>query len=112
MLGIKKIEVRSLRTNIRERVWIYASLGKTHPEQVDRVEKKYGLDVGILPRGVLVGTVELRDCRALDWNDSEAACFEIDDVDGLYAWCLARPERASKLLKPKKHPQPVWFKPF
>ena len=46
-----------------------------------------------LPRGVIIGTVELYDCHGGDWH-------------------IRRPERAKKLLKPKNHPQPVWFNPF
>ena len=46
-----------------------------------------------LPRGVLIGTVELYDCDVGDWH-------------------VRKPERAKKLRKPAKHPQPVWFNPF
>jgi hypothetical protein len=48
---------------------------------------------GGLPRGVLVGTVELFDCDGGEWP-------------------LRKPERAKRLLKPKNQPQPVWFNPF
>jgi hypothetical protein len=44
----------------------------------------------LLPRGVLIGTVELYGCDGGDWH-------------------LRNPKRAKKLLKPKKQPQPVWF---
>ena len=27
-------------------------------------------------------------------------------------WHVRGPERAKRLRKPKKHPQPVWFDPF
>ena len=47
----------------------------------------------LLPRGVLIGTVELYGCDGGDWH-------------------LRNPKRAKKLLKPKKQPQPVWFYPF
>ena len=58
--------------------------------------EKYGIsDVSCdnLPRGVIVGTVELYDC-----DDDE--------------WYLRNPERATTLRKPKNKPQPVWFNPF
>jgi hypothetical protein len=46
-----------------------------------------------LPRGVLVGIVDLYDCDGGEWY-------------------LRDPQRASKLVKPKNQPQPVWFIPF
>ena len=52
---------------------------------------------GLAAGGVLIGTVELWDCT----GDGE--CYE---------WHVRRPERASELLKPAKHPQPAWFNPF
>ena len=49
-----------------------------------------------LPRGVLIGTVEI---------------FNTKDY-GEFHWHLEKPKRATKLLKPKKQPQPVWFNLF
>lgn len=50
--GFKAVEYRSRRTNIRERVWLYA--GKT-PER--DVAEEEGYDIDTLPRGVIVGSV-------------------------------------------------------
>ena len=61
---------------------------------------RYGIDdvaCDDLPRGVLIGTVELWDCTGV-----------ADD----YSWHVRKPERAKKLLKPTKHAQPAWFNPF
>ena len=69
-------------------------------------------DVDALPRGVLVGTVEIVGCRHLNRSDSEAACFEIVGGSGLYAWVLDRPKRAEVLEKPTRQPQPMFFNPF
>ena len=49
-----------------------------------------------LPRGVIVGTVELYDCTG---------------EEGDYLWHVREPERAERLLKPSNHPQPSWFRP-
>lgn len=101
MRGIKKIEYRSLRTQIRGRVQIYASLGRfSQMKEAALLSEKYKMtDVAIddLPRGVLIGTVEVSDCT-------------FDGVE--FNWHLRNPERATQFLKPKKQPQPVWFKPF
>ena len=100
MRGIKKIEFRSIRTHIRERIYIYAALGRYNKKQEARLMKRYRLnDVGIdeLSRGVLVGTVELYRCA---------------EGDEEFNWYLRKPERAKRMRKPKRQPQPVWFKPF
>jgi hypothetical protein len=63
LLGHKTIEVRSQRTNIRERAYIYAGRSRIEAEGEDRIAAKFGIDVDSLPRGVLVGTVEIVGCR-------------------------------------------------
>ena len=89
MLGEKDEEYRSGHTKVRGRIAIYASLSTENlPNAPD-----YGLDPDKLPRGVIIGTVELYDC------------------DG-GTWSLREPRRLSMLIKPTKHPQPVWFYPF
>ena len=100
MRGVKPIEFRSRPTKIRERIHIYASLGRYSPEEEARMMEMYGIsDVTCddLPRGVLIGTVELWDCTG---------------SDGDYHWHVRSPERAENLVPPKNHPQPIWFNPF
>jgi len=91
--GEKKIEYRSMRTLIRERVYIYASLTPGWHEDWEQLK----MQPGDLPTGVLVGTVEITDCTG---------------EPGDYEWHLGKPERLERYLKPKKHPQPSWFYPF
>ena len=94
--GVKKVEYRSGPTKIRGRILIYASLGRYSVKDESAMMADYGIgDVacGDLPRGVLVGSVELFDCDGGDWH-------------------VRKPERAEKLVQPTKQPQPVWFYPF
>ena len=77
-----------------------------------RIAARFGIDVDGLPRGVLVGTVAIVGCLPLKQDDSQAACFEIADVDGFYGWLLARPQRTEELVKPTRQPQPMFFNPF
>ena len=85
MARTKRIEYRSIRTHIRGRVYVYASL-------------KGDKDAGDgLPRGVVVGTVEVVDCTG---------------TPGDYHWHLRAPRRLAQLRKPDRQPQPVWFRPF
>ena len=100
MRGVKKIEYRSRPTKIRERIYIYAALGRMSPEDEAKWMKKYRIkdkDCDGLDRGVLIGMVDLWDCTG---GDSD------------FHWHVRNPERAKKLLKPTKHPQPSWFNPF
>ena len=100
MRGIKPIEFRSRSTNVRERIYIYASLGRYTPEEEAEMMAGYGIeDVACddLPRGVLIGTVDLWDCT---WTEGD------------FHWHVRNPERAKRLQKPTKHPQPSWFNPF
>ena len=86
--GEKVIEYRTIPTNIRERVYIYAS--KTDG---------FG-DTTNLPKGMIVGSVEI------------TGCDKCTEDTGYYHWLLANPKRLKKPMKPKGKPQPVWFNPF
>jgi hypothetical protein len=112
LLGHKTIEVRSRRTHLRERVFIYAPKNRIEPAEEARITQEYGIDVDGLPRGVLVGTVKIEGCMPLKQDESPAACFEITETHGFYAWHLARPERADELVKPKNQPHALFFNPF
>jgi hypothetical protein len=99
MRGRKRIEYRSQQSHVRGRVFIYACLGRyaRHVETEWAVEFK--LDIDALPRGVIMGSVELFDCRPAP------------DGDG-FQWWMRRPIRATELRRPDNQPQPVWFHPF
>ena len=112
LLGRKIIEVRSRRTNLLERVHIYAGLNRIEPQEEARIFARFGIDVDDLPRGVLVGTVAIVGCQPLQQDDSQAACFEVTETHGFYGWLLARPQRVEELVKPKNQPQPMFFNPF
>jgi hypothetical protein len=96
MRGVKKDEYRSGPTKVRGRVYVYASQRRLSAADEAKWMGDYRIkDVSCddLPRGVLVGTVELHDCDGGRWR-------------------LRKPERAKRLLKLKKRPQPAWFYPF
>jgi hypothetical protein len=96
MRGTKKVEYRNGPTKIRGRVFIYAALGRdSAEEELKRMAECRIKDVDCddLPRGVIIGTVELFDC-----NDGD--------------WYLRHPQRSKRLLRPKNQPQPSWFFPF
>lgn len=96
MSGEKENEYRTGATNIRGRVFIYASQGRGSLEDIEYDKKRFGITnqtFDELPRGVLVGSVELYRCKGGNWF-------------------LRNPVRAARLLEPTNRPQPVWFFPF
>ena len=93
MLGIKKFEYRSMKTNRRDRVYVYASLRNDL-----QAYKEMQAEPGDFPNGVIVGTVEIIDCTV--------------NPNGGYRWHLANPIRLPKPIKPDNSGQPVWFIPF
>ena len=94
--GQKQAEYRSRPTNIRGRVFIYASLT---PAETLTEWNKVGKHPGELPTGRIVGTVEITDCV---W-DAERKC---------YAYMLKAPERLAEPLFPRNQPQPVFWRPM
>jgi hypothetical protein len=90
LLGEKTLEFRSMRTHMRERVYLYA--GKT----LAIVEGFPEEEAELLPRCVIVGGVEIVDCY--------------EDEEG-FAEDLARSIRYAKPLKPKGTPQPGFWHP-
>jgi len=93
--GIKKIEYRSMPTNIRGRVYIYASLTPGEEEDFESLKAK----AGDFPTGVLVGTVEIVGCEKPLFADN-------------YHWQLANPKRLETPITADNRAQPSWFIPF
>jgi hypothetical protein len=96
LLGKKTAEYRSRPTNIRERVYLYASL--TPAEGSARAWRSLGKQPGELPSGAIVGTVKIVDCR---W-DNRREC---------YAYVLRDPKRIAKPIYAKNQPQPAFWRP-
>lgn len=94
--GMKKVEYRTRVTHVCERVYLYASLTLGDVESGLR----QGLtlqEMQLLPRGVIVGSVELTGCRR--------------EGDSDYAWLLEQPRRYRAPLRPLGQPQPTFWHP-
>jgi hypothetical protein len=74
--GAKRIENRSRPTHFRGRVFIHASLS-----QADREFFSAGFDT--LPRGAIIGSVEIIDCKPLSEVANEPY------AEGPWCWILA-----------------------
>jgi len=90
----KRYEFRSVPTNIRGHVWVYASL---RPADDPSAWKKTWKTAAELPAGVIVGSVEIDDCRKLGLRS--------------YAYALKNPKRLGRPRLPKNQPQPVFWRP-
>jgi hypothetical protein len=94
--GIKSTDSRSSATRFRGRFLIYASLSRYGAQDEAKMMQEYGIDdvaINELPRGVLIGTIELYNSDGGEWN-------------------LRDPERLDTPVKPTRQPKPVWFTPF
>ncbi|MCX7678438.1 MAG: ASCH domain-containing protein [Spirochaetes bacterium] len=92
----KVIEYRTIPTKIiNETVYIYAAKKYITGIKGYPIQK-----LNSLPRGVIVGTVKI------------SKCVPSKTEKGVYLWYLSESKKFSKYLKPKRKPQPVWFRPF
>lgn len=104
VLGLKAFETRPRQTHIRGRIAVHAALkdplatGWMPPERIQAVNALLAAcgekPVPALPRGVVVGTVELVDCLPVELvRDSlpEAERLLGDYGDGRFAWQLRAP---------------------
>lgn len=110
--GIKTVEVRSLDTKQRGTIYVYASKKLADQSFAETAIQKYDLDVESLPRGVLVGTVEIIETGPADEDEESAACVPAEYLDGRFAWRLANAARLEPPVAPRFLPYGVWFYPF
>lgn len=104
--GGKTSEIRTMRTNIEERIAIYAS--RTPELKLDNQWlEEYGIDdtffdgvdedVDPFPKGVILGTVSLFECNKIeskDWFDANVESHMNNPAwwqPGMYSWELADP---------------------
>ncbi len=96
MQGKKKYEYRSMPTNIRERVYVYASL---RIAESDSDWKKLNKPQDSLTYGAIVGSVEIVGC-------------EFDSRRDCYAYKLAKPKRLATPIKATNQPAPRFWRPI
>lgn len=117
VLGIKQIETRRWHTAVRGPLWIHAAqrwsqqqrdLCQTEPFARLLAAVGYG-DPDTLPRGGLIGAVQLTDCKRIadGWQPDpwEAALGDFRELR--YAWFLQSPRQLPRLL-PHLGRQSLW----
>ena len=72
--GIKTIEVRNVPVGMRTTIYLYSSKKLSAYPDADVAVARYGIDLANLPRGQIVGTIEILDCCKCEPSDVEAAC--------------------------------------
>lgn len=88
LMGLKKIETRTTRTWRRGRVALHAAATMGPSEREAAIRE--GLDPDDLPRGVIVGTVEIVDAVPVEeLRVSEAERRRGDHRPGRWGWVLA-----------------------
>jgi len=110
--GIKTIEVRSLETNVRGPIYLYASRTIAAIPAAQQMAARHALPVAELPTGVLIGSVEIVDCRRCTSDDAAGACVPASLLQDRFAWSLANPRRLADPQRPRFLPYGVWFYPF
>jgi len=110
--GIKSVEIRSQDTNVRGPVYLYTSKRIADIEPAEAAIEKFNLDVDSLPRGVIVGTVEIVDSQPCRQSDEQAGCVPSSFLTGNYAWHLDNPVPFREPLTVRFLPYGVWFYPF
>ena len=110
--GVKTIEVRSRNTNYRGLIYIYTSKKLADIPAAEKAIKKHGLDVAALPRGVVVGTVDIVSSKLSRPGNAAAACVPKSYLVDQFAWRLENPQRLKKPLTVKYLPYGVWFYPW
>ena len=87
--GTKKREFRSRPTQMRERVYLYAALRLADGARTT-------LDLATLPKGVIVGSVEIAGCR---------------DLGDCFGYVLKKPRRYRVPVNVRGQPQPAFWLP-
>ena len=110
--GVKTIEVRSTDTRVRGTIYLYASKKFSELPAALDAARRHGLDGGMLPAGLLVGSVEICQTRPARPHDSAASCVPAALLKAQFAWELRNPVRFLHPLPVRFLPYGVWFYPF
>jgi hypothetical protein len=110
--GVKTLEIRSQATRQRGPIYLYASKRPSSLDAAATAARLHEIEVAKLPFGLLVGTVNLVDCRPCTAKDAKAACVPAELLKGQYAWQFAEPRRLSEPAAVRFLPYGIWFYPF
>ncbi len=110
--GIKTIELRTMNTRQRGRIYLYASKKTAGAPAAIAAAQKHNLETEQLPRGVILGSVEIHETRPVKKSDATAACVPQAMLGDKYAWELRNPIRFEEPLSVRYLPYGIWFYPW
>lgn len=110
--GIKTVEVRSQNTQVRGRIYLYASKKPAEAAIALEAAERFAIDLQRLPYGVIVGTVRIVESTPCRPEDAAAACVPRASLKGRFAWHLSEASRLQEPLPVRFVPYGVWFYPF
>jgi hypothetical protein len=110
--GIKTIEVRSQDTRVRGTIYLYSSKKFSDLAAAADAAQVHGLDCPSLPKGLLVGSVEIATTRPAVASDAGSSCVPATFLKQQFAWELTNPKRFRQPLPIRFLPYGVWFYPF
>ena len=110
--GVKTIEVRSQNVTHRGPIYIYAAKKLAEIPAAEKAALQHRLDVSALPRGVVVGTVEIVSSQPCRPGDAAAACVPKSHLIDRFAWRLENPQRFQQALTVRFLRYGGWFNPW
>lgn len=97
MLGLKQIETKTTNTKFRGTIMIHASATMGPRERA--VALREGFDPDALPRGVLLGSVQIVDAKPVEELNPDSTERSVGDYSpGRWGWTLANPRALITLL--------------
>lgn len=112
LTGRKSIEVRTVRTNIRDTIYLFAGKTLDTSEHAMEATKQCAVDASQLTRGKIVGSVEITNCRPCTPDDASQSLVDWEVMEGHCAWELANPVLFEEPLTIRFLPYGIWFYPF
>jgi hypothetical protein len=110
--GIKTLEIRSQPTRQRGTVYLYISKRTSRLPAAETAARRLGVEIESLPSGLLVGTVDIVNCRPCRPGDQQGACVPAELLANQFAYELDRPHRLPTPQKVRFLPYGVWFYSF
>jgi len=110
--GIKTIEVRRVPTQIRGTIYLYASKRLSSLDAARQMLNDELINAADLPFGLLVGTVDIVECRPSRQADAASACVPESYFNQTYSWVLENARRCPEPLPVRYVPFGMWFYPY
>lgn len=110
--GVKTLEIRTRPTRVRGPIYLYTSQKLATETFATDALNRYRLVADDMTKGMIVGSVNIVDCRPTNPEDALSACLPPELLDDRYAWVLEAPKRLLLPQPVRFLPYGVWFYPY